>query len=129
VGLFLVRRNTHGVEVGAPYELVGGHALGCCSIRLSGVEVAAEDVLLPPGQALAFAFDAIDFARMYVAAAVCGMLRAGLSESLQYCVERRAFGQSITSFQGPQWMFADIATELAAARALVDQAAASTRDR
>lgn len=128
-GLFLVRKDAPGVEVGEPYPMVGGHALGCNSVRFSEVCLDDDDVLLPPGQALPFAFDAIDFARLYVAATTCGMIRAGLAEAIDYSIERKAFGRKIADFQGPQWMLADIATDLLASRALVDQAAACAHDR
>lgn len=129
VGLFLVRADLPGVEIGAPYAMVGGHALGCNSVRFTDVEVNDEDTLLPPGRAFSFAFDAIDFARLYVAAAACGMLRAGLDEALEYTSRRKAFGQRIIDFQGPQWMLADVATHLLASRALVDEAVSCVGDR
>jgi len=129
VGLYLVRAGLPGVEIGDAYAMVGGHALGCNSVRFWDVEVSDEDMLLPPGQGFSFAFDAIDFARLYVAATACGMLRAGLEEALQYTTGRMAFGQRIVDFQGPQWMLADVATHLLASRALVDEAVTCVSDR
>jgi alkylation response protein AidB-like acyl-CoA dehydrogenase len=54
----------------------------------------------------------------------CGMLRSGLETALAYAAERRAFGRATASFQGLQWMLADVATDLEASRLLTYRAAA-----
>lgn len=122
IALFLVERNTPGLEPGAPYDMIGGHALGVAGIRLNDVRVPSDNMLVPPGQGLQFALHAINFARAYVASMVCGMLRNGLEEAAIYVATRPAFGRRLADFQGVQWMLADVATDLEASRLLADKA-------
>src|SRR5690606_14807096 len=112
IGLFLVERNSSGLEPGVPYDMIGGHALGVANIRLNDVRVPADNMLVPPGEGLQFAVHAINFARAYVASMVCGMLRNGLEEAVTYVASRSAFGRRLADFQGVQWMLAEVATDL-----------------
>ena len=66
----------------------------------------------------------IELARIIVAAMCCGMLESALSVALDATRDRHAFGRAIGDFQGIQWMLADVATELEAAKALAYRAAA-----
>ncbi len=122
ISLFLVDGQAPGLERGTPYDMIGGHPLGLSNIRLTDTPVPAENLLVGPGEGLKFALRAIDFARAYVASMVCGMLRNGLEEALDYVVARPAFGKHVADFQGVQWMLADVATNLEAARLLADHA-------
>jgi alkylation response protein AidB-like acyl-CoA dehydrogenase len=125
---FLVPRAAMGVEIGRPYDLLGGHAAGICDVRFNNVALGGERLVVPPGEGLRAALSAIDLARINVAAMCCGMLEVGLTTALRYGSERRAFGQAIVEFQGLQWQWADVATDLRAARLLTFDAA-ETLDR
>ena len=103
---------------------MGGHALGTSGFTFDNCRVAADAALVGPGQGFVAAMQGIDLARINVAAMCCGMLESALSVALDATRARRAFGQPILDFQGIQWMLADVATELEAARALAYRAAA-----
>ena len=124
IGCFLVDAESSGVIRGPAYELLGGHALGTCGFTFEGCEVSDDAVLVEPGKGFRAALQGIDLARVNVAAMCCGMLDNALSVALAAASERQAFGQAIIDFQGVQWMLADVATDLEAARALAYRAAA-----
>lgn len=122
IGAFLVRRDLPGIIIGSQYELMAGNALGCTSLVLDDVMLQSDDLLLEPGKGFRFGMQIINFARIYVAAMACGLLRSGLQEALDYTDKRQAFGKTILSFQGVQWQLSDVLTNLYAARSLVDEA-------
>ncbi|MGE0659637.1 MAG: acyl-CoA dehydrogenase family protein [Reyranellaceae bacterium] len=125
---FLVPRDAAGLEIGAPYDLLGGHTAAIANVRFNGVRLAAERMAVPPGEGLKAALSAIDLARINVAAMCCGSLQTGLDTALAYVAERRAFGQALAEFQGLQWALAEVATDLHAAW-IVTQDAAAALDR
>ena len=119
----LVPRTADGVTVSKPYELLGGHVGNICDVRFDGVQLAAERLVVPPGEGLRAALSAIDLARINVAAMCCGALATGLQIALDYTARRQAFGQPIAEFQGLQWQLAEVATNLHAARLMTYDAA------
>ena len=125
IASFLVEAATPGVARLPAYALLGGQALGTGGFRFDGCRVPVDAVLHAPGSAFRAALAGIDVARLAVAGMCCGMLERALEVALDYTAGRAAFGQTIGDFQGVQWMLADCATELAAARALTAQAAAA----
>lgn len=120
---FLVDAGMPGVEVGAPYALFGGHALGAAAVSLDQCTVAPGAMMAAPGEGLRAALRGIDLARIAVGAMCCGVMASALGEALAYTNERRAFGQRLRNFQGLEWKLADCATDLEAARALTYRAA------
>jgi len=120
----LVEAASPGVHREAPYALLGGHALGTGGFTFHECRVPADSVLQAPGAAFAAALRGIDLARVTVAGMCCGMLGRALEEALGYVAARPAFGRTVAEFQGVQWLLADVATELEAARALAARAAA-----
>jgi alkylation response protein AidB-like acyl-CoA dehydrogenase len=76
------------------------------------------------GDGFNIAISAIDCSRVSVAAQALGIAQGAFDKALAYSKERRQFGQAISSFQAIQWMLADMATQLDAARLLVYRAAA-----
>lgn len=123
IACFLVDGDAEGMVRSAPYELVGGHSMGVNGISFAGCKVDGNAMLLPPGEAFRGAMGGIDIARAVLATMCCGMLQAGLETALAYSAERRAFGRATVEFQGLQWLLADIATDLEAARLLSLEAA------
>jgi alkylation response protein AidB-like acyl-CoA dehydrogenase len=124
IAAFLVDSATPGIERLPTYGLMGGHAMGTGGFVFSNCRVGGDALLVgDPGEAFKEALAVIDVARVGVAALCCGMMRAGLDCALAYAAERRAFGQSTLEFQGLQWMLADVATDLEAARLLTAEAA------
>ena len=112
-----------GVVRGPAYELMGAHAMGTGGFEFSDVRVGVENTLIPVGEAFGAAMVGIDLARVLVAAMCCGMMRRSLDTAIAVTGERQIFGGSVSDKQGVQWMLADVATDLAAARLLTYRAA------
>ncbi len=94
-------------------------------LEFTNVEVGADAVLGRPDDGFRIAMWALDGGRVAIAAQALGVGAAALREALQHAKAREAFGQPIGNFQAIQWMLADIATELDAARMLTLKAAGS----
>ncbi len=121
----VVAAGSDGIVRSDPYSMLGGHGLGTCAFTFSNVQVPAGNVLVPEGEGLKAALAGIDIARINVAAMCCGMLEASLAYVIEFARNRQFKGRAITDMQGIQWRLADIATDLAAADALLAQAARS----
>ncbi|MFP6806975.1 MAG: acyl-CoA dehydrogenase family protein [Pseudomonadales bacterium] len=119
----VIPAETTGIERLPIYSLLGGHALGTAGFKFDDVRVPLENLLVREGDGLNAALAGIDVARINVAAMCCGMLEASLEYAIDYAKGRRFKDTAITSMQGMQWRFADIATDLAAADALFVRAA------
>ena len=124
IACFLVEADSPGVIREPAYRLLGGHALGAGGFRFDGCRVSADAVLLGPGDGFKAAMAGIDFARVNVAAMCCGMLGRSLDTALAFAARRRSFGKATLEHQGLQWLLADVATDLEAARLLTARAAA-----
>lgn len=122
IAAFLVRADQPGVERCAPYHMLSGHAMGVSDIRFDNVELGADQLLYPPGEAFRKALYAIDIARIVLSRMCAGMLADGLTHAVDYVAGRSAFGAPLAEKQGLRWMLADVATDLAAANALIDRA-------
>ena len=123
IAAFVIDATADGVTRGAAYSLLGGHAMGVGGFTFSAVRVAGDALLIGPGEAFKEALHGIDVARVGVGALCCGMMRSGLATALDYAARRQAFGRPTIEFQGLQWMLADVATDLEAARLLTREAA------
>lgn len=122
VGAFLVDARHEGFHRGACYDLAGGHSIGAGEFTLSNYPVPASDVLSPPGEGFKHALGTVNAARVYVAAMCCGMIADALNTALEYGESREAFGVPILEHQGLRWSLADVATQLAALRAVTREA-------
>jgi len=129
IAAFLVDADLDGIVRSDGYELMRGHALGTGAFRFDGCRVANDRMILAPGEAFRGAMAGINTARIAVAAMCCGVLRESLAVSVRYAETRAAFGQSTLEFQGLNWMLAEVATNLEAARGLTRAAIeAATND-
>ena len=125
ISAFLVPMQTPGIRRVATDDSLGVRGLGCMDLEFTNVEVGAEAVLGRPDDGFRIAMWALDGGRVAIAAQALGVGTAALREALQHAKAREAFGQPIGNFQAIQWMLADIATELDAARMLTLKAAGS----
>ena len=85
--------------------------------------VPVQDLVGAPGDGFRIAMQALDAGRLGIAACAVGLARGALEEAVRYARDRQAFGQSISGFQGLQFMLADMDTQIHAARALLLEAA------
>lgn len=123
IGSFLVDGRREGFLRNAPEALAGGGVIGAGGFKLVDYRVRADEVVSPPGQAFRRAMAGVNQARTYVAAMAAAMVDACLATAIAYGKERHAFGAPLTAKQGWRWMAADIATDVEAARLLVEKAA------
>ncbi|MFP8817851.1 acyl-CoA dehydrogenase family protein [Acinetobacter johnsonii] len=120
---FLVPRNTPGYEVIRVEEKLGLHASDTCQIALTDVRVHKSMLLGKEGEGLKIALSNLEGGRIGIAAQAVGLARAALEEATRYAKERVAFGKPIFEQQAVSFRLASMATEIAAARQLVHQAA------
>ena len=124
IASFIVDLHAGGVERLPAERLTGGAAIGAAGVRLTGVRVADADLFAPAGLAFRRALVGITGARIHVAAMLCATVERALRLAVGYAGGRRSFGQALLDHQGLRWQLADVATDLEAAKALVDRAAA-----
>jgi len=124
IAAFLVDRDTPGLTVEAPYRLIGCHSMGTGGLQLTNCRVEDGALFLKPGEGFKGAMAGIDLARVLLSGMCCGALASGLDVALAYAGQRQVFGRALLDFQGLQWMLADVATDLHAARLMTYDAAA-----
>jgi butyryl-CoA dehydrogenase len=124
VTAFLVPMDAPGITRIARNDSLGVRGLGCMDLELD-VAVGDDQVLGPVDQGFRLAMWALEGGRIAIAAQALGIGEAALDEALAYAKARETFGQPIASYQAIQWMLADMATELEAARMLTLKAAAA----
>jgi butyryl-CoA dehydrogenase len=120
---FLVPTETPGFTRGKPDEKVGIRASGTCSLFFEEARLPERYRLGKEGDGFKIAMQTLDGGRIGIAAQALGIAQAAYEEALAYAKDRKAFGQPITQFQAIQFMLADMATEIDAARLLVWRAA------
>ena len=125
VSAFLVPMDTPGLTRIATSDSLGVRGLGCMDLGLSNVRVGADALLGSSGEGFRIAMWALDGGRVAIAAQALGVGTAALDEALRHAKTRETFGQPIGNYQAIQWMLADMATELDAARMLTMKAADS----
>ena len=128
VSAFLLPMDSPGISRVSGGESLGVRGLGCMDVELKDVRVGTDALLGAPGEGFKVAMWALDGGRVAIAAQALGAGQAALNEALAYAKSREAFGQPIGNYQAIQWMLADMATELDAARMLTLKAA-DTRSR
>ncbi len=124
VTAFLVPMNTPGMTRTARADSLGVRGLGCQDLELD-ITVDQSHVLGPVDQGFRLAMWALQGGRVAIAAQALGIGEAALDEAIAYAKRREVFGQPIANYQAIQWMLADMATGLEAARMLTWKAAAA----
>jgi len=121
---FIVPADTPGIEVGRKEDNLGQRASDTRGITFTDVEVPVENVLGgAEGTGWFQAMGAFDKSRPFVASASVGVARAAYEYARQYATERKTFGKPIFQHQAVNFMLADMATEIQAARHLVRESA------
>jgi butyryl-CoA dehydrogenase len=120
---FLVEKGTPGFRLGKDEVKLGITCSGSVEMVFQDCPVAVENRLGEEGQGFKIAMNTLDGGRIGIAAQAVGIARASLEEASRYSRERKAFGKPISEFQAIQFMLADMATEVEAARLLTHRAA------
>jgi butyryl-CoA dehydrogenase len=127
VTAFLVPADAPGITRTAVDDSLGVRGLGCMDLDLD-LTVAADQVLGRVDEGFGLAMWALQGGRVAIAAQALGIGQAALDEAIAHAKKREQFGRPIAQFEAIQWMIADAATELDAARMLMWKAA-SVKDR
>jgi alkylation response protein AidB-like acyl-CoA dehydrogenase len=128
ISCFLVPADAAGLTAAPPERKMGFRASPTAQVVLDDVAVSAARRMGGEGEGFALAMSALDSGRLGIAAVSVGVAQAALDVAVGYARERRQFGRTIGEFQGVQFLLADAATRVAAARALYLDAA-RRRDR
>jgi acyl-CoA dehydrogenase len=125
---FLVERGMPGFDFGRTELKMGIRASPGAELHFDGCEVPVANRLGAEGEGYRIALSALGEGRISIAAACVGLAQAALDASARYLTERVAFGGPLAELQGLRFMLAEMAREVAAARALT-RAAAAAKDR
>lgn len=120
---FVVERGTEGLEIGHNDEKMGLHGSTTAQLYFSNMRVPAANRVGDEGQGFRIALGTLDMGRLGLAAHSVGIAQRLLDASAQYAKSRVQFGKPIAANQAIQWMLADAATEIHAARLMVYDAA------
>ncbi|KAG7666541.1 hypothetical protein KSW81_002820 [Nannochloris sp. 'desiccata'] len=124
----VVDKDTPGVSFGAPEKKLGWNASPTAQVIFEDALVPVENRVGAEGEGFRFAMAGLDGGRINIGACSLGGAQRCLDEAVAYCKDRQQFDQPIADFQNTQFMLADMATELEAARALLYLAAAKVTD-
>jgi acyl-CoA dehydrogenase len=120
---FLVERETPGFRFGAHERKMGIRSCPAAELVFEGCEVPAANRLGGEGDGYRIALSALSEGRISIAAGCVGIARAGLDAAARYLGERQAFGSPLANQQGLRFLLAEMARDVAAARALTREAA------
>jgi len=124
IAAFIVEKGSPGFSVGKLEKKLGIRGSDTAQLVFQDCRVPAANLLGEVGEGFKIALSTLDGGRISIAAQAVGIARACLEDSLAYAKQREAFGKKIADFQAIQWMLADMATEIDAARLLTWRAAA-----
>ncbi|MFN8369163.1 MAG: acyl-CoA dehydrogenase family protein [Bacteriovoracaceae bacterium] len=123
ISAFIVRDGTPGFRIGKKEKKMGWKSSPTCELIFDNCTIPKENLLSTEGNGFKIAMSALDRGRVTVGAASIGLAQKALDESVKYALYRKQFNQSIYEFQGIQFLVAELATEIEAARLLVAKAA------
>lgn len=123
MSIFIVDLNGDGVERGPKEHKMGQRASQVGALTFTDVRLPAGSLLGEEGRGFHMMMGALDKGRVGIGALAVGIGQAGLEAALEYAQQRRQFKAPISDFQGVQWLLADMAKDIEAARLLVHSAA------
>jgi alkylation response protein AidB-like acyl-CoA dehydrogenase len=123
VSTLLVEDGANGLSFGKLEDKMGWRAQPTAIVAFDNCKVPVENRIGPEGEGFKYAMKGLDGGRLNIAACALGGAQDAFDRALGYVQERKQFGKRIVDFQNTQFTLADMATDLAAARALLHQAA------
>ncbi|NBA94806.1 acyl-CoA dehydrogenase family protein [Pseudomonas sp. R5(2019)] len=123
MSIFIVDCHLPGVSKGPKEHKMGQRASQVGGLNFDNVELAEDALLGQEGRGFHIMMSALDKGRVGIASLAVGIAQAGLEAALEYVPQRKQFGKPIADNQGLQWMLADMAKDIRAARLLVQDAA------
>jgi alkylation response protein AidB-like acyl-CoA dehydrogenase len=125
ISTFIVTPDLPGFSVGKKEDKMGLRGSPTVQLTFDGMRVPGDRLLGEVGKGFSYAMASLDHGRLGIAAQAIGIARAAYEAAARYAVERRQFGTPIAEFQAIQFMIADMATRITAARTLLHAAAAA----
>jgi butyryl-CoA dehydrogenase len=119
----VIEKGTSGFKVGKEEKKLGISATACSELIFGDCEVPESNRIGNEGEGYKVALSTLDGGRIGIAAQAAGIAQGAFEAALKYSQERLAFGHPIAEFQAIQFMLADMATEIGAARLLIRKAA------
>ncbi|MFK0116283.1 acyl-CoA dehydrogenase family protein [Streptomyces sp. NPDC090994] len=126
ISAFVVEKSDEGVSFGAPEKKLGIKGSPTREVYLDNVRIPADRMIGEEGTGFATAMKTLDHTRITIAAQALGIAQGALDYAKGYVRERKQFGRPIADFQGIQFMLADMAMKIEAARQLTYAAAAKS---
>jgi alkylation response protein AidB-like acyl-CoA dehydrogenase len=123
ISCLLTDADTPGLHPQPPERTMGLHSSAVAQMVFDDVRLPADRLIGPEGIGFKIAMSALDSGRLGIAACAVGLAQAALDYAVDYAREREQFGRPIAEFQGIGFLLADMATQIAAARALYLEAA------
>ncbi len=123
ISAFIVPTDVKGFTISRLEHKLGIRASSTAQIMLEDMKLSKKNLLGNVGDGFKVAMSTLDGGRIGIAAQALGIARAAMEESVEFAKQREAFGQLIHNFEAIQWMVADMATRLDAARLLTLRAA------
>ncbi|MBW2064442.1 MAG: acyl-CoA dehydrogenase family protein [Deltaproteobacteria bacterium] len=122
LNFFFVPRETEGVSVSKPFELLGTRTTKISELAFNNVRIPLEYILGTEGKGMSNLMSILAEIRSMTAALAIGLQQAALDDSIRYAKERVQFGQAISSYQLIQAKIANMATDLEASRLMTYRA-------
>ena len=123
MSIFIVDLHAAGVERGPKEHKMGQRASQVGALNFQDVKLGADALLGQENRGFHMMMSVLDKGRVGIAALAVGIGQAGLEAAVDYAGQRKQFGKTIAEFQGVQWLLADMAKDIEAARLLVHNAA------
>lgn len=123
ISAFIVEKDFPGFSIGKVENKMGIRGSSTAELIFEDCIVPKENLLGEEGKGFVIAMQTLDGGRIGIAAQALGIAQGALDECTKYMKERKQFGKPLAAFQGLQWMYADMATKVEAARLLVYKAA------
>ena len=119
----IVDRDTSGMTITPMHGKMGIRASSTCEVYFDDCRVPVVNRLSEEREGFRATMEVLNASRIGIAAQAVGVAQAAFEQAVEYAKQRKVFGKTISEMQGIQWMIADMATEVEAARLLVMQAA------
>jgi alkylation response protein AidB-like acyl-CoA dehydrogenase len=128
ISLLILERGMEGFERGRNLEKIGQHSQDTAELSFSDVRVPVENLLGEEGQGFVYLVSNLPQERLSIAASAVAAAEAALGWTLEYVRERKAFGQTIGSFQSSRFTLAEVRSEVEIARVYIDRCAQALND-
>jgi alkylation response protein AidB-like acyl-CoA dehydrogenase len=128
ISLLILERGMDGFERGRNLEKIGQHSQDTAELSFADVRVPVENLLGEEGQGFLYLVSNLPQERLSIAASAVAAAEAALGWTLEYVLERKAFGQTIGSFQSSRFTLAEIRSEVEIGRVYIDRCAQALND-